>query len=210
MSATRLVPRSVAIAAALALCASSVRPLSARQDESVQKLMERGALGEAVQRAERDRGNPESTYLAAQAQIKLNNDGGAGQQYARLREMGGDDWKAIGQSGEALLGGNVDEATAAANRAVEVNGDNPYAHYQAGLVASRRGDFDKAAAEFARSVELKPDFAYGHYYAGLAYQKIRQTPKMSQHLEAFMRLAPDAPERAAVSGILRTLRPIRR
>jgi tetratricopeptide (TPR) repeat protein len=198
------------IAAAFALCASSVQTLAARQDESVQKLLERGAFDEAVQRAERDRGNPESTYLAAQALSKMNNDGSAGQQYARLRDMGGDDWKAIGQSAEAMLGGNLNEAQAAANRAVELNGDNAYAHYQAGVVSSRRGDFEKAAAEFARSVELKPDLAYGHYYAGLSYQKLRQTPKMSQHLEAFMRLAPDAPERAAVSGILRTLRPIRR
>ncbi|MEO8718864.1 MAG: hypothetical protein ABI423_11665, partial [Burkholderiales bacterium] len=30
------------------------------------------------------------------------------------------------------------------------------------------------------------------YYAGLATQKERQTPKMSQHLEAFLRLASEA------------------
>jgi len=205
MTATRLVPRSVAIAAALALCASSVRPLSARQDESVQKLMERGALGDAVQRAERDRGNPESTYLAAQALIKMNNDGGAGERYSQLGQMG-DDWKAIGDSGAALLSGDVGAAENAANRAIAANGDNPFAHYQAGLVASKKNDFGRAASEFGRSVEIKPDFAYGHYYAGLAYQKLRQTAKMSQHLETFLRLAPEAPERAAVAAVLRTLR----
>ena len=209
MNASRLVPRSVALAAMLAVSALCVSTTSAGQDESVQKLMERGALDEAVQRADRDRGNPESTYLAAQALIKMNNDGGAGQQYAHLRDMGDGDWKAIGDSGAALLSGNVDEADAAAARAVAANGDNPYTHYQAGLVASRKNDFEKAVAEFSRSVEIKPDFAYGHYYAGLAAQKLRQTPKMSQHLEAFLRLAPDAPERAAVNAVLRTLRPRR-
>ena len=92
------------IAAVLSLCCT-LRPLrrGAGQEDSVQKLMERGALDEAVQRAERDRGNPESTYLAAQALIKMNNDGGAGEQYSQLREMGDADWKAIGDSGAALL-----------------------------------------------------------------------------------------------------------
>src|SRR4029453_15683332 len=123
MAARRLLRRSLAIAAMLSLCSPIVRTTWAGQ-ESVQKLMERGALDEAVQRATRDRGNPESTYLAAQALIKMNNDGGAGEQYSRLREMGGD-WKAIGDSGAALLSGNVDEATEAADRAIAANGDNP-------------------------------------------------------------------------------------
>ena len=209
MTAVRLVRRSLAIAAILSLCSPVVRTTWAGQ-ESVQKLMERGALDEAVQRASRERGNPESTYLAAQALIKMDNDGGARERYAQLREMGDADWKAIGDSGAALLSGNVDEASEAASRAVAANGDNPFTHYQAGLVASRKNDFERAAAEFGRSVELKPDFAYGHYYAGLANQKLRQTSKMSQHLEAFLRLAPDAPERSAITAVLRTLRPRRR
>ena len=73
-------------------------------------------------------------------------------------------------------------------------------------VAEIIGQLWLANREFGRSVEIKPDFAYGHYYAGLAYQKLRQTAKMSQHLETFLRLAPEAPERAAVAAVLRTLR----
>ena len=54
--------------------------------------------------------------------------------------------------------------------------------------------------------ELKPDFAYAHYFAGLAYQRQRQLPKTADHFDAFLRLAPDAPERAAVAAILRTIK----
>jgi hypothetical protein len=53
---------------------------------------------------------------------------------------------------------------------------------------------------------MKPDFAYAHYYAALAYQRQRQLPKTAEHFDAFLRLAPDAPERSAVIAILRTIK----
>lgn len=179
----------------------------AAQQVSVQSLLERGALDEAVQRAEQERDNPESTYFAAQAFVRMSNTGRAVEEYRRLRETGDDSWKAIGESGVLLTEGNVDGAMQAAERAVAANGDNAYAHYQVGTAANRQSNFAKAAEEFGRAVELKPDFAYAHYYAGLAQQRLKNVARMSEHFEAFMRLAPDAPERSAVGAILRTLRP---
>jgi tetratricopeptide (TPR) repeat protein len=195
--------RSLAV---LAACGVLVAEVGAQQ-VSVQSLFERGALEEAVQRAEGERNNSESTYLAAQAFAKMNEPGRAAEQYSRLRETGDDSWKAIGESGALLSDGNTGAAMEAAQRAVAANGDNPYAHYQVAAVASRQNNFNRAAEGFTRAVELKPDFAYAHYYAGLAYQRLKNVPKMSEHFETFMRLAPDAPERSAVLSILRTLRP---
>lgn len=205
MRVNRHFRRSLAVAVPLLL---AVSPAGAADDQepSVQKLLERGALAEAVQRAESDAGNPESTYLAAQAAAKMNEPAKANEQFARLRESGDGAWKAIGESGAELIAGNLSAAMDAANRAIGANADNPYAHYQAGIVASRQNDHARAAEAFGRTVELKPDFAYAHYYAGLATQRLKQIPKMSQYFEAFMRLAPEAPERAAVAAILRTLR----
>ncbi len=193
------------LAAGLLSLIVAATEITTAQEATVQKLLERGALDEAVQRAEAERDNPESTFLAAQALIKKDDSGRATEEYGRLREAG-EDWKAIGESGAALLAGDLAAATAAATRAVELNGSNPYAHYQLGAVVSREGDFHRAAEAFGRSVQLKSDFAYAHYYAGLANQRLKQIAKMSEHLETFMRLAPDAPERAAVAAILRTLR----
>lgn len=176
------------------------------QEMTVQALLERGALEEAVQRAESERGNPEATFFAAQAAARMNNDGRAVEEYGRLRDSGDDSWRAIGESGALLTEGNVEGAMQAAERAVAANGDNPYAHYQVGAVATRLNDFARAADEFRRAVDLKPDFAYAHYYAGLAQQRLKNIARMSEHFEAFMKLAPDAPERNAVAAILRTLR----
>ena len=198
--------RSLVVVAAFAVCAAEV----AAQDQptqSVQKLIERGALDEAVQRAEGERDNPESTYLAAQAFAKMNNNERAGQEYSRLRETGDDSWRAIGESGALLTDGNTDGAMDAANRAVGANGDNPYAHYQVGMVASRQGNYQRSLEAFSSALERKPDLAYAHYYAGVASQRLRQMARMSEHFEIFLKLAPEAPERTAVAALLRTMRP---
>jgi tetratricopeptide (TPR) repeat protein len=202
MPGIRHLTRSLALAMPLLLSAA----VAAAQEASVQKLIERGSLDEAVQKAEGERDNPESIYLAAQAFSKMDNGGRANEEYSRLRERGEEDWKAIGESGAALTGGNLDEAMAAATRAVSANGGNPYAHFQLGIVASRQNNSQKAAEAFGRAAEIKPDLAYAHYYAGIANQRIKRIPKMSEHLETFIRLAPDAPERDAAAAILRTLK----
>jgi tetratricopeptide (TPR) repeat protein len=194
-------------AVVVALLALWSAPAAAQ--ETVQKLLERGALEEAVQRADSERGNPESTYLAAQAAIKMNDSGRAAEQFGRLREAGDESWKAIGESGAKLTEGDINGAMEAANRAVGANGDNPYAHYQVGVVANRQNNYQRAFEAFGRATELKPDLAYAHYYAGSAAQRVKQIAKMSEHFEAFLRLAPDAPERTAVAALLRTLRPRR-
>jgi tetratricopeptide (TPR) repeat protein len=195
--------RSVAVLAAI--LAFTIE--GAAQQASVQALLERGALDEAVQRAERERDNSESTFFAALAFARMNDSGRAVEQYSRLRETGDASWKAIGESGALLTEGNGDGAMQAAERAVAANGGNAYAHYQLGAVANRQGNNERAAAAFGRAVELKPDFAYAHYYAGLANQRLKNIVRMSEHFEAFMRLAPDAPERNAVAAILWWMRP---
>ena len=191
--------------AALAMCTLFAAGVGA-QEASVQALLERGALQEAVERAERERENHEATFFAAQAFARMNENGRAADEYARLRDTGDDSWRAIGESAVLLTQGDVDGARQAAERAVAANGDNPFAHYQVGTVANRQNDYERAAQEFGRAVELKPDFAYAHYYAALAFQRTKNIARMSEHFEAFMKLAPEAPERTAVAAILRTLR----
>jgi tetratricopeptide (TPR) repeat protein len=199
--------RSLVVAVAFAMCGAAEVAAQDQPTLSVQKLIERGALDEAVQRAEGERDNPESTYLAAQAFAKMNNNERAGQEYSRLRETGDDAWRAIGESGALLTEGNTDGAMDAASRATAANGDNPFAHYQVGMVADRQNNSERALEAFSRALELKPDLAYAHFYAGRASQRLRQMARMSQHFELFLKLAPDAPERTAVAAILRTMRP---
>lgn len=207
MANVRHLIRSLTVLSAVVVFAGTAA--AQEPSASVQQLFERGDLAQAIERAEAERDNPESTYLAAQAFAKMNNGEGAAQEYERLREVGDESWKAIGESGALLTQGDAAGAMSAATRAVEANGENPYAHYQVGLVANRQNNTRRALDAFARATELKPDFAYAHYHAGAASQKERQIARMSEHWEIFLKLAPDAPERTAVAALLRTLRPRR-
>jgi tetratricopeptide (TPR) repeat protein len=208
MPTTRHLLRTAAVlTAALGVTLTATAGLSSsdEQESTVQRLLERGALQEAVDVAGRDSGNPESTFLAAQALISMNNGGAASERFAQLRESGDGAWKAIGESGVALQSGNLGAAMEAANRAVSAEGGNPYAHYQKALVAARQNNLDAAVQAYERSLELKPDLAYAHYYAAQSYQRLKRNGNAADHYQMFLKLAPNAPERQGVLSILRTI-----
>ena len=176
---------------------------SAGQKPDVQRLYQSGSFEEAVKAA--DNADPASTYLAAQALIKLEQSDRAIQEYAEIKSAS-PGWKLIAESGEALIANDGARAVDLARQATAADGDNPFAHYQLGLSASKQSDYGTATRAFNRALELKGDLAYAHYYAALAEQRQRQLSRAADHFEAFLRLAPQAPERQAVQAIMRTLK----
>lgn len=192
--------RALAAIAVLGLFASS----ASAQKAEVQRLFQSGSYEQAVEAA-RD-GDPGSTYLAAQSLVKLERADRATAEMTRLRASDQPSWRLVGESGEALIANDAGRAVDLARRAIEADEGNAFAHYQLGLAAAKAADWGTAVAGFTKAVQLKPDFAYAHYYAALAYQRQRQLPKTAEHFDAFLRLAPDAPERSAVVAILRTIK----
>ena len=174
------------------------------QKPEVQRLFQSGSYEQAVDAAKG--GDAASTFLAAQSLIKLDRADQAGAQLNQLKSSDQPAWRLVGESSEAMLANDAGRAVQLARQAVEADGNNPFAQYQLGLAASKASDWGTAVSAFTRAVELKPDFAYAHYYAGLAHQRMRQLPKTAEHFDAFLRLAPDAPERAAVAAVLRTIK----
>lgn len=182
---------------------SAVNVFAEDQKPEVQRLFQSGAYEQAVESAQE--GDPASTFLAAQALLKLNRMDGVAAEFGRLKG-GGPAWSLVAESGEALAANDAGRAVDLARQATEADGNNSFAFYQLGLAASRANDWGTATAAFNRSLALKPDFAYAHYYGALAAQKQRQLPKAAEHFEAFLRLAPEAPERQAVQAIMRSLK----
>ena len=93
------------------------------------------------------------------------------------------------------------------------SGDDParrlrefHAYYQLGLARTRKEEWAGAAEAFARAAELNPNFAYAHYYAGLSYSRVKRPDQVVRHFEMFLKLAPKAPERSAVTSLLRAIK----
>lgn len=176
----------------------------------VRRSYDAGKFKETVATGEQARTQPDVAprieYVVAQSHEKLNNVGGARDIYQRLAGGGDPGWSEIGRSALAVLDNNYDEALQAATNAVNRAASLPEAQYQRGLVLTHRRDYEAAADAFDKATQLDPSFAAAHYYAGLNYSRIKRPDRMASHFEAFLKLAPNAPERPEVESIMRTMR----
>jgi tetratricopeptide (TPR) repeat protein len=178
----------------------------AGQDDSPQKLFESGKYQEAVDKVKSQSDAPQDqVYLRALAHRKLNQNDDAKEAFGALARRDGA-WKEIGNSGTALIDGNLDDAAEAARKAVDADGNSAQARYQLGLVESARNNQPQAAEAFAKAAELDPQMAYAHYEAGMAFYKSKRVDRMAVYFENFLKLAPNSPERPAVQSIMRTVR----
>jgi tetratricopeptide (TPR) repeat protein len=148
--------------------------------------------------------DPRLLFIAAQSQQKLRRADDAKRVFGQLAARP-DAWGAIGRSAVALLGGNANGAVQEANQAVGSGASIAEAHLQRGLALSAAQSMDEAAAAFQKASDLDPSWSYAHYYAGIAYSKVKRADLTASHFQAFLRLAPNAPERGEVQSILRTL-----
>ena len=87
-----------AVAVVLAWSGSAI---AAEQKPEVQRLFQSGSYEQAVEAA-RD-GDPASTFLAAQALLRLDRSDRANAEMTRLRAIDNPAWRLIGESGEALV-----------------------------------------------------------------------------------------------------------
>jgi tetratricopeptide (TPR) repeat protein len=196
--------KKIIFAVVLTTCAATTA--FAQTTLQVQKLFEAGQYQSVVDQAQPD-ADPAVIYTAAQSQQKLGNTDAAVQTYGTLAGRGEDDpWHFIGLSGQQLVQDDADGALASAQQAVSMDGSIAEAHYQLGLVFAKRQEWANAATEFDRVTEINPSTAYAQYYGGLMYYRANRPDRMANHFEQFLKLAPEAPERAEVTQIMKTVR----
>ena len=173
-----------------------------------QQLFESGRYQDAINKIQaRPDAPPDQIYLRVLAHKKLNQNDQAKDVLGTLAAQDeGSAWHEIGKSGIALIDNDLPAAETAAKKGVDHDGELAEASYQLGLVESARNNQQQAADAFARAAELKPQFAYAHYEAGMAFYKIKRVDKMAVYFENFLKLAPNAPEKAAVQSIMKTVR----
>jgi len=185
-------------------------PAAAQEPASPQQLFESGQNDQALQRIaqEREQGTlqPADAYLAGQVLVKVNRDDEARAEFERLATSGDPILSLVGQSAVAMVNNENERAVELATQAVAAGPESFQAHYQLGHAKSKFEDWAACAEEFHQAATLDPTFAYAHYYAGLSYSRIKRADRTSEHFERFLKLAPKAPERAAVESLMRTLR----
>ncbi|MBI4477458.1 MAG: tetratricopeptide repeat protein [Acidobacteria bacterium] len=179
-------------------------------EEDPQKLFEAGKYQELVALVgeKHDEGSvdPAWIYLAGQSYLRMSETAAGRDEFARLESTDDPVWKEIGESAKQLADRDEDSALEAATRAVKADGDHLYANYQLGLAYLHKSNFTRAAEAFMKATQIDPRFAYGHYYAGHSYYKAKRVDQTAKFWTTFLKLAPEAPERAAVESILKTLR----
>jgi tetratricopeptide (TPR) repeat protein len=172
--------------------------------QSVQQLFEEGRHAEVVRRVDSGMGDARAAWFAGQSHMRLGEPAAAAQAFERAAVAGGTPaWQAAADLAVALLRGDGP----AIDRAMEASvafPDAPLVQFERGLVFAMRDDFARAAEAFDLSAAADPMFAYAYYRAGLAYRRLDRADLMVERLATFQRLAPRAPETAAVAEMLRT------
>jgi tetratricopeptide (TPR) repeat protein len=182
----------------------------AQEPPSPRTLFEAGRYEDAINAIAAQGGEPapESVFLAGRSYLHLNRQDDARAQFAKL-SAGVDPptpWSLVADSAIALIDANPPLAVEKAAQAVAAAPDQFHPNYQLGLAHSAAEQWEPAAAAFEKATAIDPAHAYAHYFAGLAYSRFRQLDQMGTHLEYFLKLAPNAPERAAVTALMQTLR----
>ena len=183
-----------------------------------QQLFEAGQYEPALKSLgeKRDKGGASlpDAFLAAHAALKLNQNDRAKEEFARLTAADDKVWKLVGESATAAVDNDRDRALELAVNAVnEAKAEirrlrlrDFHAYYQLGLARTRKEEWAGAAEAFARATELNSNFAYAHYYAGLSYSRVKRPDQVVRYMEMFLKLAPKAPERSAVTSLLRSIK----
>ena len=102
--------------------------------------------------------------------------------------------------------GRYAEAEAPALESLRADPAEPVAAAALGEALVAQGKLDEAIERLSAAVEAAPSLPYTRYWRGQAYQRRKQVARMVEDYEAFLRLAPNAPEAPAVRVLLDGLR----
>ena len=98
------------------------------------------------------------------------------------------------------------EVPAQADPVLAANPVHPRAVAALGESLVMQEQLDPAIARMSQALGKKNDLAYAYYWRGQAYQRQKQVARMVNDYEAFLRLAPDAPEAPALRAVVDSLK----
>ena len=91
---------------------------------------------------------------------------------------------------------DYDYAVKLANRALELDDADPWAHLALGYLAFTDRQTDESVREYMRALDLNPNFAIAHGYIGWALVFDRQSEEAIRHFQQALRMSPHDPLKA--------------
>ena len=77
--------------------------------------------------------------------------------------------------------------------------------YDKGVELFNSGNIQASINSFERTLEADPENVRAHYHLGIAYVNVGQTDKAKEHLTKFLEVAPDDPDAATATEMLKYL-----
>ncbi len=103
--------------------------------------------------------------------------------------------------------GQVDDATLAASAAVTLSGESVNAQLLYGTLLALGNQYDKALPPLLKAEKLSKanPIAEVHWQLAMTLNRLKRDEEAVKHLETYLKLAPDAPNRAQVQDLIRKL-----
>lgn len=159
---------------------------------------------QSVASAEPD--NVEAQKYLGMARIQLGKVQEAEAPLRKADEAGSTADTKLGLARVAIENKDLDTADALINQAAEMDSGNADIPFNRGLLKASKKQYAESVKDLEAAIQKNPENAYAHYYAGLSYNAMKRPDKMIEHFQKFVKLAPDAPEKARVQSILKTVR----
>lgn len=140
-----------------------------------------------------------------QTGIGLYNQGKYAEAEKVLRPLSGAEARAF-LAGSVARQGRGPEAVAPAEEALEANPTHEIAVYALGRGLVEQKKWDEVVARMSAVIEKNQRVAYAYYWRGFGYQNTGQGARMLDDFQAFLGLAPEAPEATTVKQLLATYR----
>lgn len=137
--------------------------------------------------------------------IALYREGKYAEAEARLKDASGTEASAY-LAGSLARQKKYAEAEAPALAALKESPTHEVAVMALGEALVGQKKYDDAIEQLSAALAKKDDLAYAYFWRGQAYDKKNQAARMVADYQAFLRLAPKAPEAPAVQAVLAALR----
>jgi Flp pilus assembly protein TadD len=102
--------------------------------------------------------------------------------------------------------GRMSEAERVLKMALEIQPNDTDLLFNLGNLYNTTNQFGLAKDTYLKALDKKPDFAEAHYNLGLLYSKTNEPKSAVTHLERYLELSPESPNKDAVKNFLKKLK----